>query len=139
MYNKSQMHLDAWYKSLAFAIMITISINTRGFGAFLTKYVYDKYIYIYYVIAYIRIFVQNAPNSWKLMQVILSVHEVAKFAAPIVAVDSQLWTMVDPIIWPLPPLYWTVHQRIVTYRKTLEGLKFFTCYLEPSVCWNIFC
>ena len=25
------------------------------------------------------------------------------------------------------------------YRKTLEGLKFFTCYLEPSVCWNIFC
>ena len=25
------------------------------------------------------------------------------------------------------------------YRKTLEGLKNFTCYLEPSVCWNIFC
>ena len=25
------------------------------------------------------------------------------------------------------------------YRKTLEGLKFFTCYLKPSVCWNIFC
>ena len=31
-------------------------------------------------------------------------------------------------------------QRIVTYRKkTLEGLKIFTCYLEPSVCWNICC
>ena len=29
-------------------------------------------------------------------------------------------------------------QRIVTYR-TLEGLKNFICYLEPSVCWNIFC
>ena len=39
----------------------------------------------------------------------------------------------------MEPLYnceW--HQRIVTYRKTLEGLKFFTCYLEPSVCWIIF-
>ena len=24
-------------------------------------------------------------------------------------------------------------------RKTLERLKMFTCYLEPSVCWNIFC
>ena len=24
------------------------------------------------------------------------------------------------------------------YRKTLEGLQFFT-YLEPSGCWNIFC
>ena len=30
-------------------------------------------------------------------------------------------------------------QLIVTYRRTLEGLKNFTCYLEPSVCWNIFC
>ena len=25
------------------------------------------------------------------------------------------------------------------YRKTLEVLTFFTYYLEPSVCWNIFC
>ena len=32
------------------------------------------------------------------------------------------------------PLWY--NQRIVTYRKTLERLKFFT-YLQPSVCWNI--
>ena len=32
------MHLDAWYKSTDFVIMITIAINLRGFGAFLTKY-----------------------------------------------------------------------------------------------------
>ena len=32
-----------------------------------------------------------------------------------------------------------LYQRIVTCRRTLEGLKNFTCYLEPSVCWNIFC
>ena len=25
------------------------------------------------------------------------------------------------------------------YRKTLDWLKIFTCYLEPSVCWHIFC
>ena len=43
------MHLDAWYKSMDFDIIITISINTRGFGAFLTKYKYNKYIYIYYI------------------------------------------------------------------------------------------
>ena len=43
-------------KSMDFAIMITVSINTRGLGAFLTKYMYDKYIYIhyiYYIIAHI--------------------------------------------------------------------------------------
>ena len=39
-----QMHLDAWYKSMDFAIMITISINTREYGAFLTKSVYNKCI-----------------------------------------------------------------------------------------------
>ena len=50
------MHLDEWYKSTDFAIMITISINTRGFGAFFTKYMYNMYIYIYYITAYIRIF-----------------------------------------------------------------------------------
>ena len=30
-------------------------------------------------------------------------------------------------------------QRIVTYINTLEELKIVACYLEPSVCWNIFC
>ena len=34
-------------KSTDLAIMIAISINTRGFGAFLTKYTYNKYIYVY--------------------------------------------------------------------------------------------
>ena len=45
--------------NLPTAIMITISINTRGFGAFLAKYTYNKYIYIYciyYILANIRIF-----------------------------------------------------------------------------------
>ena len=58
-YNKSQMHLDAWYKSVDFAIMITISIHTRGFGTFLKKNTYNKYIFIYniyYIIANICIF-----------------------------------------------------------------------------------
>ena len=35
-------------------------------GAYLTKYQYNKYIYIYYIyyiIVFIRIFAQNAPNS----------------------------------------------------------------------------
>ena len=53
------MHLDAWYKSMDYAVMITISINTSGFGAFLTKYTCNKYIYIYYIyyiIVYICIF-----------------------------------------------------------------------------------
>ena len=55
-----------------FAIMITIA-NTIGFGAVLTKYTYNKYIYIYYIIAFICVFVKNAHNSSKLMQAILSV------------------------------------------------------------------
>ena len=55
MYNKNHMHLDAWYKSTDFAIIITITVNARGFGAFLTKYMYNRYIYIL-IIAYIRIF-----------------------------------------------------------------------------------
>ena len=42
------MHLDAWHKSTDFAIIITIE-NTRMFGAFLTEYKYNKYIYIYYI------------------------------------------------------------------------------------------
>ena len=53
------MHLAVWDKSADFAIMIIISIHTRGFGAFLTKHTYNKYIYIYfiyYLIAFIRIF-----------------------------------------------------------------------------------
>ena len=44
------MHQDAWDKSTDFAIMIAVSINTRLFGAFLTKYKFNKYIYIYYII-----------------------------------------------------------------------------------------
>ena len=44
------MHLDAGHKSTDFDIMITISINTREFGVFLTKYMYSKYFYIYYII-----------------------------------------------------------------------------------------
>ena len=35
-------------KSTDFAMIILIS-NTRGFGAFLTKYKYNNYIYIYYI------------------------------------------------------------------------------------------
>ena len=53
------MHLDAWYKSMRFSIMITISINTRGLGVYLTKSTCTKYIFlyhIYYIIAYIHIF-----------------------------------------------------------------------------------
>ena len=53
------MHLDAWYKYKEFAIIISISINTRRVSALLTKYAYNKYIDIYYmynIIAYIRIF-----------------------------------------------------------------------------------
>ena len=34
---------------------------------------------------------------------------------------------------------WIAPTNSYWYRKTLEGLKIFTCYLEPSVCWNIFC
>ena len=30
LYNKSQMHQDAWYRSTDFAITITISINIEG-------------------------------------------------------------------------------------------------------------
>ena len=48
------MNLDAWYKSTDFAIMITISVNTGGFGAFLTNCAYNKYTYLYYIIACIR-------------------------------------------------------------------------------------
>ena len=52
------------------------SQNTRGFAAFLTKYTDNNYIlhilHILYII-FIRIFALNAPNSWKLMQAILSV------------------------------------------------------------------
>ena len=70
MYNKSQMHLDAWHKSIEFAIMISISINTRGFGAFLTKYTYNKIylhllhilyngIYRYIIYIYIHIFLKG--------------------------------------------------------------------------------
>ena len=47
-------------------MMISISINTRGFGEFLTKYTYNKNIYIYfiyYIIAFIHIFALNTPNS----------------------------------------------------------------------------
>ena len=36
------------HKSKDFAIMITTA-NTRGFGAFLTKYMGNKNIYIYYI------------------------------------------------------------------------------------------
>ena len=52
------MHLDVWlfFINTDFGIMITIFINTRGFGAVLTKYMYNIYIYIYYIIAYVRIF-----------------------------------------------------------------------------------
>ena len=32
------MHLAAWNKTADIVIMITISLNTRGFGAYLTKY-----------------------------------------------------------------------------------------------------
>ena len=39
----------------ALLIMITIT-NTRGFGEFLTKYTDNNYIYIYYILAFIRIF-----------------------------------------------------------------------------------
>ena len=52
------MHQDALHKSTDFTIKITIA-NMRGFGAFLTKHMYNKYIYIYniyYIIAVIRIF-----------------------------------------------------------------------------------
>ena len=50
LYKKSQMHLAAWNKSTDIAITITISINMIGFGAFLTKYTDNKYIYIYFKI-----------------------------------------------------------------------------------------
>ena len=40
------MDLDAWHKPTDFDIMITIA-NTRGFGAFLSKYMYNKYIFTY--------------------------------------------------------------------------------------------
>ena len=50
------MHQAARNKSTGFVIMITISVNTRGSGALLTKYTYDKYIYIYFIIAFIHIF-----------------------------------------------------------------------------------
>ena len=49
------MNMNEWYKSTDFATMITISINTRRFGAFLPNYMY-KYIYIYYIIAFRLIF-----------------------------------------------------------------------------------
>ena len=41
------MHLNAWYKSKDFSIMITISINTSWVGEFITKSTYNKYVYIY--------------------------------------------------------------------------------------------
>ena len=36
------------YNKADFAIIISIS-NTRGIAAFLTKYMYNNYIYIYYI------------------------------------------------------------------------------------------
>ena len=42
----------------SFAIMITIA-NTRGFGAFLIIYTYNKYIYIYYIY-YIKVKVKSS-------------------------------------------------------------------------------
>ena len=53
-------------------------LNTGSFTAFLTKYTYNEYIYIYfkyYIVAFVHIFSKHAPDSWKLMQVILSVKQ----------------------------------------------------------------
>ena len=44
------------------------------------------------------------------------------FVLPVLEYYSAVWSTNS---------YW--------YRKTLEGLHFFPCYLEPSDCWNIFC
>ena len=55
-----------------FAIMITISINTieyRGFDEFLTKHTYNNYIYIsyiYYIIAFMRIFAEKGTKFLKI-------------------------------------------------------------------------
>ena len=62
---KVKCTLNAGHKSTDFAIMITTA-NTRGFGAFLRKYTYNKYIYIYYIcyiISFVCIFIINAGNS----------------------------------------------------------------------------
>ena len=57
------MHLDAWHKSMDFAVMTTIA-NTRGFGWFLIKNIRLINIFTYItcvVIAFICIVAENAP------------------------------------------------------------------------------
>ena len=59
-------------------------------------------------------------------------HGVAAFDFTTVSGCDQL------VVGPTHARFETLDERIVTYRRTLEGFKFFTCYLEPSVCWKIF-
>ena len=53
------------------------------------------------------------------------------------AVLGKVFVLIN--IYLIPEHLSECDQRIVTYRRTLEGLKNFTSYLEPSVCWNIYC
>ena len=58
----------------------------------------------------------------------------------LVNVESVLFVEIENLIGGTPYDTKGSDQRITYwYRKTLEGLKYFTRYLEPSVCWNIFC